>query len=79
MTKPTNEEIAALERWHSALADAERALSQARPACVRYDVLDLATAIPGCDPSGDSLIRNICAMRRQIDHLLQSIQEEATP
>ena len=29
MTKPTNEEIAALERWHSALVDAERALSEA--------------------------------------------------
>lgn len=26
MTKPTNEEIAALERWHAALADAEREL-----------------------------------------------------
>jgi hypothetical protein len=77
MTKPTKEEIAALERWRSALIDSERGLELARPSSVRYEVLDLAPAVPGCDPGGEGLMGTIRALRRQIDRLMQSIEEGA--
>ncbi len=73
MTKPTNEEIAALERWRGALVDSERGLVLARPSSVRYEVLDLAPAVPGCDPGGEGLMKTVRALRRQIDALLGSI------
>jgi hypothetical protein len=75
MTKPTKEEIAALERWRSALIDSERGLELARPSSVRYEVLDLAPAIPGSsDVVGEGLMGTIRALRRQIDRLMQSIE-----
>ena len=79
MTKPTKEEIAALERWRTALDDAERGLALARPSSVRYEVLDLAAAVPPwvCDPGGEGLITTVRALRRKIDDLLGSIGEGA--
>ncbi len=68
MTKPTKEEIAALERWHSALVDAERGLELARPSSVRYEVLDLGPWADLRDPEG--LMTTIRTLRRQIDRFL---------
>lgn len=71
MTKPTNEEIAALERWHVALADAERALSSARPLSVRYEVLDLCSDIVGGRfLDGSSLLTAVRVMRRESGQIL---------
>jgi hypothetical protein len=72
MTKPTKEEIAALERWRSALIDSERGLELARPSSVRYEVLDLGPWADLRDPEG--LMTTIRALRRQIDRLLGSIE-----
>jgi hypothetical protein len=54
MTKPTKEEIAALECWHSALLDAEVELGKAVIGGVR-----LWTAVTELRRKSDSLLRSI--------------------
>lgn len=77
MTKPTNEEIAALERWRSALVDAERGLALARPSSVRYEVLELVTdGWPGgtSEIMGERVIREIRASRGMTERLLGAVE-----
>jgi hypothetical protein len=80
MTKPTKEEIAALERWRSALDDAERGLALARPSSVRYEVLDLVTVgwpWPTEEIMGERVIREIRKASRWVGRLFGSIGEGA--
>ncbi len=80
MTKPTKEEIAALERWRIALDDAERGLALARPSSVRYEVLELVTdGWPGGTEEimGERVVREIRKASRWVGRLFGSIGEGA--